>query len=207
MEAIVDLARRNKIYLFFDEVYRGLEIDSSQMLPPAACLYEKAISLGVMSKSFGMAGLRIGWIVCKDDELMEKMCNYKHYLSICNSGPSEVLAIIALRNEDAIIARNRAIVSKNLDLIDSFLQKWSHIFSWTRPLGGCCGFMRFQSPSDITLEDFAKLLVEKYSILILPGSMYPGKEEDVKCHFRFGFGRENFCSALEAFEQALEELF
>lgn len=59
-----------------------------------------------MSKAFGMAGLRIGWIACQDKTILKKIEQMKHYTSICNSAPSEILTLIALRNKDKILQRN-----------------------------------------------------------------------------------------------------
>ena len=59
---LVMICRQYGLYLLFDEVYRGLEVDSKDRLDTIASIYEKGISLGVMSKSIGLAGLRIGWI-------------------------------------------------------------------------------------------------------------------------------------------------
>ena len=70
------------------------------VLPQAVDLYERAISLNVMSKAYGLPGLRVGWVACKDRDLLVRFERYKHYLSICNSAPSEVLAIIALKARD-----------------------------------------------------------------------------------------------------------
>ncbi|RZW12693.1 MAG: aminotransferase class I/II-fold pyridoxal phosphate-dependent enzyme, partial [Desulfobulbaceae bacterium] len=94
-DALIDLCREHGLYLFSDEVYRLVEGDPSTRLPQAVDLYEKALSLNVMSKAYGLPGLRIGWIASKDKLLLTKMESYKHYLTICNSAPSERLAIIA----------------------------------------------------------------------------------------------------------------
>lgn len=73
-----------------------------------------------MSKAFGMAGLRIGWVVCQDKRMLKKIEYMKHYTSICNSAPSEILTIISLRNKDVILKRNNQIVTDNLKLLDQF---------------------------------------------------------------------------------------
>ena len=83
--------------LFSDEVYRGLELDPAATLPQAADLSPTAISLNVMSKAYGLPGLRIGWLACRDHDLLARLERRKHYTSICNAGPSEALATIALR--------------------------------------------------------------------------------------------------------------
>jgi aspartate/methionine/tyrosine aminotransferase len=91
--------------LFSDEVYRGLEYDPADRLPAACDLYENAVSLGVLSKTYGLPGLRIGWIATHNRDLYERMAAFKDYLSICNSAPSEFLAIVATRHAEALAAR------------------------------------------------------------------------------------------------------
>ena len=127
---IVELARENGTYIFFDEVYRGLELQPELQLPQMCTIYEKALSLGVMSKSLGLPGLRIGWLGSQDKNALRLIGDYKHYLSICNSGPSEVLALMALRCQDKILARIHSIIQKNLRIIDDFLIEFSDLFVW-----------------------------------------------------------------------------
>jgi len=87
--AVFEIARQNDLYVFSDEVYRFSEYDQNLRLPAMCDVYEKAISLGVMSKSFGLPGLRIGWTATKSKEVMDEMEIFKDYITICNSGPSE----------------------------------------------------------------------------------------------------------------------
>jgi aspartate/methionine/tyrosine aminotransferase len=96
LEELIVLCRSRGIYIFCDEVYRGVELDLNDQLPQIADVYEKGISLNVLSKAFGLPALRIGWIASQDKELLLKAEHFKHYLSVCNSGPSESLALIAL---------------------------------------------------------------------------------------------------------------
>ena len=84
---IVDFARRHNLYLFSDEMYRFLEYDPSSRLPSACEVYPKAISLFGMSKTFGLAGVRIGWLVTRDSELLANMATLKDYTTICSSVP------------------------------------------------------------------------------------------------------------------------
>jgi aspartate/methionine/tyrosine aminotransferase len=204
---VVELAREFGLYVLFDEVYRGLQASPDLLLPAIASVYEKGISLGVLSKSYGMAGLRIGWIACQDLSVVEKTSDVKHYLSICNSGPSEILALISLRAKTSILQRNQSIADQNLILIDKFLEKHGDLFEWNRPRGGCTGFMKLkENLNRITCEEFAKQLVEKFGILILPGKNYPGAEKDYSSHFRLGFGRANFPECLLLFENAVEQI-
>ena len=109
-DALIALARHHGIYILHDEIFHGLGPSGTAHLPFIADVYERGLSLGVMSKSYGLPGLRVGWIACQDREVLAQMEGMKHYLSICNSGPSERLSMIALENREAILARNCGIV-------------------------------------------------------------------------------------------------
>lgn len=198
LSGLVDLCRKYDLYLFSDEVYRLLsgEPDVSWALP-AAEVYEKAFSLGVMSKAFGMAGLRIGWIASQDKNLLKKFEQLKHYTSICNSGPSEVLTLISLRNKEKILARNNQIVRDNLALLDKFMLDYKDLFEWVRPSGGCIGFVKYKG--SMPIEEFTDKLVSKTGVLLIPASVL----EYSKNYFRIGFGRKNMPEALEHFKNFL----
>jgi aspartate/methionine/tyrosine aminotransferase len=109
--------------VFSDEVYRGAEPDPDRTLPQAADLSPTAVSLNVMSKSYGLSGLRIGWIACRDRQLLERLERGKHYTTTSNSAPSELLAAIALRNGDAIHARVRSVIERAA--VQPFFADWS----------------------------------------------------------------------------------
>jgi len=215
-EGILAIAKEHDLWVFSDEVYRGLEPNEALRLPTLASVYEKGLSLGVVSKSIGLAGLRVGWIAGQDQAILNAIADVKHYLSICNSAPSEVLALIALRNNDVLLNRILSIVRDNLALIDAFLERWSSIFRWERPVGGCCGFMEMIDASSISMDELAKQLVESHGVLIIPGSIFnqtksasPSTESagrNLSNFFRIGFGRKNFPECLEAFENALNAI-
>ena len=97
MAELISFCRKRGIYILVDEVYRGAEITASNTKVQIADIYERGISLNVMSKAYGLPGLRIGWMATTDQELLGRVEKYKHYLSICNSGPSEALALVALK--------------------------------------------------------------------------------------------------------------
>src|ERR1700730_973922 len=119
-DALIALCRRHGIWLFSDEVYRLIERDPSRRLPPAVDAYERGISLCVISKSYGLPGLRIGWIAGRDRALLQRMERIKHYLSICNAAPSEALAQIALKAGARLLDRNRALIEANLKCVENF---------------------------------------------------------------------------------------
>jgi aspartate/methionine/tyrosine aminotransferase len=194
-ESLVEVARGSGAYLLSDEVYRLLEYDPVDRLPAAADRSERAVSLGVMSKAFGLAGLRIGWLACRDAELLGRCAAYKDYTTICCSAPSEALAVIALRAREAILQRNREIVLSNLRLLDAFLERHAESFSWVRPRAGAIGYPKLKTGAPI--EEFARDLVENQGVLLLPGTVY----DDTENHFRIGFGRRDFGVGLERLEE------
>jgi aspartate/methionine/tyrosine aminotransferase len=184
--------------LFSDEVYRFLELDPSTRLPAGADVGEHGVSLGVMSKSFAMAGLRIGWLATHDRALLERAARYKDYLTICSSAPSEILALIALRARDEVIGRSRAITGENLALLDGFFERQAAHLEWVRPRGGSIGFPELRA--EIGIDAFAQNLLDAEGVLLAPGSLFghPGN------HFRLGFGRAGFAEGLARFEAYVE---
>jgi aspartate/methionine/tyrosine aminotransferase len=189
---LVEIADDAGVHLLVDEVYRGLEFDPADRLPTGADTAGLGISLGVMSKSFAMAGLRIGWLATHDTELLARCARFKDYTTICSSAPSEILALIALRAHDRVLERSRSIVGANLEHLDGFFEDWADRFEWIRPRAGSIGFPRLTVPA-VRIDDWAAELVEAEGVLLIPGSQFghPGN------HFRIGFGRTNLPEALD----------
>ena len=197
--ALIDLCRKHGIYILHDEIFNGLGETGTRHLPFVADVYERGLSLNVMSKSYGLPGLRVGWIACKDKAIVSAMERLKHYLSICNSGPSERLTKIALRHRDKLLARNCAIVDENLPKWDAFFDRHADLFDWQRPDGSCMAFPRYKGTDGV--EQFTKNLVEKSGVLLLPGSIYQSELcSTPDNHFRLGFGRRNLDEGLAALE-------
>jgi len=202
LEAIVEICRRQGIWLFSDEVYRLIERDPALRLPQAVDLYERAISLNVMSKAYGLPGLRIGWVACRDRDMLRRLERFKHYLSICNSAPSEVLARIALNARDRILDRNRRIVRNNIAHLNSFFADHAHLFDWKEPDGGCVGFIRYKGRDGV--EEFTRRLVEESGVLLLPSSIYRSDLGPVPTDcLRIGFGRLHVPQAVEVLREWL----
>lgn len=197
-QAIVALARANNIIIFCDEVYRELEHDPSYAIPAFTDVYENGVSVGVMSKAYGLPGLRIGWLATKNKALLEKVAMLKEYTTICNAAPSEFLAGVALRNRPAILARNLQIIQSNLSLYDAFFEKYADLFSWYKPNAGPIAFVKMHFDADDMR--FAKQALKKNGILLLPGGIY-----DYGGYFRIGFGRLKIPEALEQFEAFVVE--
>ncbi len=198
LDELVRLSRRHGFVLFCDEVYRGLEQDPAHRLPAAADLDDRAVSLGVMSKTYGLAGLRIGWIATRNRGLLEELARFKDYTTICNAAPSEFLATLALRHADELVARNLGIVRDNLARLDAFFAEHAEIFEWTRPIAGPIAFPSLRGGR--SADPFCADLVAKAGIMLLPGSLYGPQ---FGASFRLGFGRRNLPEALARLERHL----
>jgi aspartate/methionine/tyrosine aminotransferase len=197
LRSVVDLAVEAGATLLSDEVYRFLERDPADRLPAGADVGGHVVSLGVMSKSFALAGLRIGWLATHDAGLLDRAARFKDYTTICSSAPSEILALIGLRARDTVLARSRSIVEANLALLDLFFERWAGTLSWGRPRGGSIGFPRLRD--ELPIDRFANDLLAAEGVLLAPGSVFghPGN------HFRLGFGRTDMPAALDRLESFL----
>lgn len=197
IEAIVEIARRRELWLFGDEVYRGLEREAER-IPAVYELYERGVSLGGLSKAYGLAGLRIGWLVTHDRSLYDRLAAFKDYLTICNSAPSELLAELALRHREELLERVRRIVERNLNHLDAFFLRRRALFAWKRPRAGTTGFPRYLGGGS---EAFCSQLAEQAGVLLLPSIVFDAGD----AHVRFGYGRANLPEALDALDAWINE--
>lgn len=204
IDALIDLCRERELWLFSDEAYRGVETDASRRVRQVADSYEKGLSLNVMSKAYGLPGLRIGWIACRDRQLLVRLERFKHYLSICNSAPSEVLARIALKARSAIIERNVELIRQNTAAARTFFARHQDLFDFEPPDGGCVCFVRYKGADGV--EEFTRRLVEEAGVLLLPSSLYRseiGKVPDN--YFRLGLGRVLVPEALDVMDRWIQK--
>ena len=201
-EGVLRLAGERGITVFCDEVYREMEHNPADRLPAACDLYEHAVSMGSMSKAYGLAGLRLAWFACRDANILRRCADFKLYTTICSSAPSEFLTAVALRHREVVLKRNREIVRKNVALLDAFFKKRGDLFDWVRPNAATIGFARFKPAPNVrefSVQGFCDDVVSKSGVMLLPGSVY-----DEPQHIRFGYGRKNMPEALEQFEAYLQ---
>jgi len=200
---LIELCKEKDIYLFSDEMYRYL--DDGGNLSSASDLYEKAVSLFGVSKSLSLPGLRIGWLVTRDEGIMTKLGVFKDYLSICSSAPSEILALIAVRNRNLILTRNKAMISKNKALLTSFFEQEHVQENFLFPSAqshGTTTFVKMRGPllkRYGSATAFCKDLLEKKGVLLLPAKQYDFND----VYFRLGFARANLPEVLQEFSDFL----
>jgi aspartate/methionine/tyrosine aminotransferase len=193
---VVELCAERGAWLLGDEVYRELEHDPADRLPAVCDLYERGLSLGSVSKTYGLPGLRLGWLASRDRDALARIVDLKHYTTICSSAPSELLSAVALRHRAALAERNREIVLVNLTLLDAFFERQVETISWTRPSAGPIGFAHVHGEEDTT--PFCERLVADTGVLLLPGGVYDEPE-----HVRMGYGRASLPDVLPRFERWL----
>jgi aspartate/methionine/tyrosine aminotransferase len=195
-DQLVEICREHGLWLLSDEVYRLSERPPSLRLPAAVDRYERGLSLSVLSKVHGLPGLRIGWIASRDRQLLQRMERIKHYLSICNSSPSEALAVIALKAGARLIDRNRTLIDANLWCVEEFFAEFPELFEWSTPDAGMVAYPRYKGADGV--ETFVQRLIEEANVLLLPASIFQSELTPLPPdRFRIGYGRSYVPAGLE----------
>lgn len=193
---LVKVVEQNNLLLFCDEMYFGLVHAGTQAIHSAAEITERAIVLSGLSKTYGLPGLRTGWLVIQNDELRQNIINWKFYTSICPPAPSEFLAMAAWKVRNQLRERSIAQIEQNLQRADLFFQRWPELFKWRKPMAGSTALVGMNVPS---VTAFARQLAEEAGVLIHPATTLGFDDK----HMRMGFGRSAFGEALEKFEAYL----
>ncbi len=196
---LVETVDHHGAFLLSDEMYRLLDVAPNSGLPAACELSDRAISLSGLSKSFGLPGLRVGWVATRDRSVLERMLVLKDYTTICGSAPSEILALVAIRNLGSITARQTERVRRNVTVLDDFFDRHRSLFAWNRPIGGSVCLPRHLGPEDT--PTLAAEMVEGAGIMVVPSTIFDFGDR----HLRIGFGRENLPEVVERFERYLVE--
>ena len=196
-DELIKICRAHGIWLLSDEVYRLIERSPALRLPAAVDHYERGLSVSVVSKVYGLSGLRIGWVAAQDRDLLQRMERIKHYLSICNSGPGEALAVIALGAKERILDRNRTLINANLKCVGEFFTEFPDLFEWDTPDAGTVGYPRYKGADGV--ETFARRLVEEANVLLLPASIFQSDLTPLpEDRFRIGYARSYVPAGLDA---------
>ena len=144
-------------------MYRLMEHDPQDRLPIGSDIYEKCISLSGMSKTFGLGGLRIGWLSTKDKDSLRRILEFKDYTTISNNVIGEYIAKIALKKRENLLSRNYRIVMGNLELLDAFFARHKDLFGWFKPKAASIAFVHTRF--SLGVEDFCEGLAKKKDVL------------------------------------------
>ena len=196
LNQLTSFAEQNDLWLFYDEMYHGLVHSGTLPIPSAADVSQRVVVLSGLSKTYGLPGLRTGWLVIQDEELRHNVMNWKFYTSICPPAPSEFLALAAWRVREQLRQKNIAQIEHNLALAEAFFARWPDLFDWKRPLAGSVSLVKMNIPS---VTAFATQMANEAGILIHPATTLGSDDQ----HMRMGFGRAAFGDALNQFERYL----
>ncbi|MCL1983043.1 MAG: aminotransferase [Clostridiales bacterium] len=164
---LIDIVRPYGAYILSDETYRGLTHEGENFTDSIADLYEKGVSTSSMSKTFSLAGLRIGWVAAPK-EVVSLVNKHRDYTTISCGVLDDYLAAAALAHKGKIVERNLKIVRDNIEIIDHWVNSNPN-FSYVRPNGGTTAFVKLNF--DIPSKDFCLKLLESTGVMILPGSV------------------------------------
>jgi aspartate/methionine/tyrosine aminotransferase len=197
-QALIHIVQQAGAWLFSDEMYRGLEYEPAARLAAGCDLYERAISLGGLSKVYGLPGLRSGWLALQDTPLRDRILAWKDYTTICASAPAEALAQIALQIGDRLATRSLRIIHDNLALAGPFFARWQAVFRWNPPQASSVALVGLRSGS---AQEFCDQAVTRQGVLLLPSTGLGFGD----AHVRFGFGRLSFEHALMQLDSYLAQ--
>ncbi len=199
MEAIASVTERAGALLVNDEVFRLIALND-EAAPSIVDVVANAVSIGDMTKPWGLGGLRVGWIASRRHELLDWLSSARDYSTMCSSAPGSFLAELALHHSDQIIAPRLAAARDNRKLLADVIALSGGSLSWRSPEAGYTAFV--QMPRHIATTAFCRRLAQEQHLLLLPGEVYGNAYERF---VRIGFGCEPalFQEGLMAFLEAL----
>jgi len=202
LRGAITLAETHGCKLLVDETYR--EMTFGDMLPSAASLSPNAISVSSLSKTYGLPGIRLGWLVTRDQTLRETFLAAKEQIFICNSIVDEEIGYQALVKRDALLSKIRGEISERFEIIRRFFASQSDL-EWIEPAGGVVGFARMRADiaKKTDLDRFYRILLEQNGTVVGPGHWF----EQPRHYMRLGFGwptREELSAGLAAITQSIE---
>lgn len=203
LTALARLADAAGAILVSDEVFRPIAL-GGQATPSVTALSGRAAALGDLSKPWGLDGLRVGWVACRDARLLARLGEVRDYTTMCTNGPAEHLAAIALRHSEALLTPRLANARANRADLAALVDRAEGLPRWQRPGGGYSAWLRL--PDGVEAAPVCRRLAERRSLLLLPGDVFG---EDYAGYLRIGFGgdRARFLAGLATLEPELATLY
>jgi aspartate/methionine/tyrosine aminotransferase len=169
LQEVVSLVESKRCYLIFDETYRDMAFGPP--LPIAASLSPNVISVSSFSKSYGLPGIRIGWLITRDKNLMETFLAAKEQIFICNSVVDEEIADQFLAKKAQLFPKIQRHIRTNFNVVKAWMEKEHHL-QWVEPKGGCVCFPQFNPDINIDIDNFYRILNEDYKTYVGPGHWF-----------------------------------
>jgi aspartate/methionine/tyrosine aminotransferase len=181
LKQLADLAEERGLYLLVDETYRDMVF--GEQVPLAATLSSRVISVSSLSKTYGLPGLRVGWIICRDQQLMTKFLAAKEQIHICGPLLDEEIAFHYWQHKAGHLARIRSDIRQKFESVKEWMRQQND-FEWIEPAGGCVCFPRLRQPEVGDIDRFYRILLEDYGTYVGPGHWF----EMPRHYMRIGFG-------------------
>lgn len=199
MKEIISIAESTGAYILSDEVYRGISEDGSYM-QSVVDLYDKGISVCSMSKIFSLAGLRMGWIVSKSPEVLNACRIRRDYDTISTGVLDDLLASLALKNKEAIFARNRNILNTNREILDEWICETPEVH-YLKPVAGTTALVYYEK--DIPSMELCAGLIREKGVLLTPGSCF---EMEGCVRIGYAFDSQKLRTGLDKFTDYLRQI-
>lgn len=181
LDELIEWVERRHVHLLFDETYREMAFEAT--LPPAATLSPNVISISSMSKCYGLPGIRIGWMVTQDQQMLDSILNIREQVTITNNAIGEEIALQVLRQKEKYLEKARASILENRSIVTAWMNQQED-FEWVFPEAGVVSMPRLADHVKIDPEKFYRRVAEEYKTFVIPGRCF---EVDNR-YFRLGFG-------------------
>jgi capreomycidine synthase len=178
-QELISAASEVGAYLVWDTALAALTYDEPP-LPDPHPLYERAISIGTLSKAYGLAGLRVGWCQASP-EVIEQFVHLRDYTTLYLSPLVELIAARAIERADDILNARLPQAHTNLEILSRWVDEHAELVEWVRPRGGVTAFLRLRYISNVAA--FCHRLARECGVLLVPGHCFSYAE-----HVRLGFG-------------------
>ena len=188
LEKIVEIAKKKNIWILSDEVYRGLNLIGKPYSKSIADLYERGISVGSMSKTYSLPGLRVGWVVGRLD-LINEINHQRQYNTISVSILDDYFASVALENRDYIAKRNFGIMHNGFNILSDWLRE-NPDFHCVLPSGGTTVLLKYNT--SLPSREYCRKLQKDTGVALLPGETL-----EMEGYVRLGYCAENLKEALD----------
>jgi aspartate/methionine/tyrosine aminotransferase len=201
LDRVLDLARVRNAWVLSDEAYRWLEHPGgATLVEPARNRYEKAISVGTVSKPFGMPGLRIGWLAA-NEEIAQRAWGLRDYVSLSPAKISDLVTCVLIEHRDRILPRGATIMRENLDFARAWFAESANLASWSEPKAALLAMMKYEAPVDSVI--LADRLAQEARVMLAPGSAF-----GLEGYLRIGIGQrpEIFAEGLRRTGEFLRRL-